>query len=369
MDNWQDAAAEWASVIDKINDARVKLRCSWSSPWFRGHTDNRYQLLPSLLRKQSERDIKRVNALNRRPASIKPEIAELKKNITKLREALTSAQERGDLGTARNIQKELRQHTKILKKKRSNLSAIQSEIDQINLVPTGEREAFIEFSARAGHQATNSWEVLAEMQHYGTPTRLLDWSETLSSGLFFALRQYLVAVEKVWSEQKIAENSGPLECSPDELLVAVKETQEGSSRNTADLPTPAIWILNPFRLSAKATKRLRIWDLSRQPEYDYFQNIVVKKNWDFEHPLPMFSPWRNPRIAAQQGTFTVWGRDRTPLNEMFSEEFVKAVDIPPYAALYGVYVLKHVLSVDGFTLFRDRGSLSAVISERYIKQG
>lgn len=55
---------------------------------------------------------------------------------------------------------------------------------------TKEQIAFHEFSrvaTRLFTKRTNDWEVLFDMQHYGVPTRLLDWSEALGVAVAFAL--------------------------------------------------------------------------------------------------------------------------------------------------------------------------------------
>jgi len=239
---------------------------------------------------------------------------------------------------------------------RKAANSAQSQIDKINLVRTREREAFIEFSARAGQQFANPWEVLAEMQHCGVPTRLLDWSETLASALFFALRKYSERIDFVWAADKAKKTSGPFQRTPFEVLSAI-----------GPLPVPSVWVLNPFRASEKTTERNRIWDISRQPEYDYFQRFVIDKSWDFEDPIPAFSPWRSPRMAAQQGTFVVWGRDRRPLDEILGSDYVAEVCLSEKAAIYGVFMLKHMLAIDHFSLFRDLDSLAESVTERYLK--
>ena len=136
-----------------------------------------------------------------------------------MRKPLTKAHGDGNLGLKKTAELRLNEEIAIIKKLRNSVNSAQNQIDKINLVPSGEREAFIEFSARSGQQFTNSWEVLAAMQHCGVPTRLLDWSETLSTALFFALRIYTLKLEKIWSEDKKAGRSGPFARTPFELRV------------------------------------------------------------------------------------------------------------------------------------------------------
>src|ERR1044072_5603081 len=46
--------------------------------------------------------------------------------------------------------------------------------------------SFQKFSKRIFQERESEWETLFEMQHYGIPTRLIDWSETFGIALFFA---------------------------------------------------------------------------------------------------------------------------------------------------------------------------------------
>ncbi|HTB00274.1 MAG TPA: FRG domain-containing protein [Bradyrhizobium sp.] len=361
---WNQAADEWSGFLGKINLTREELRCSWNSPWFRGHTNSAdYKLLPGILRNQTERDKSRIRRVSAQIENFERTIAECKVEITKIRKTLTVEHNLWKADPTPENERRVKAAQKILDEKRLKMGRArnaannaQLQIDKINLVPTGEREAFIEFSARSGQQFTNSWEVLAAMQHCGVPTRLLDWTETLASALFFSLRKFSLSIDVVWARDKKDGRVGPFQRTPTELLTEI-----------GPLPTPSVWVLNPFRASAKSTDRTRIWDISRQPEYDYFQRIVVERNWDFEGPIPAFSPWRSARMAAQQGTFVVWGRDRRPLNEILGSDFVAEVLLSERAAIYGVYMLKHMLAIDHFSLFRDLDSLSAAIADRYIK--
>ena len=62
----------------------------------------------------------------------------------------------------------------------------------------GEQDAFHEFKFRVGEVHSSSWEILALMQHYLIPTRLLDWTENLSFALQLALSKYFIALRANW---------------------------------------------------------------------------------------------------------------------------------------------------------------------------
>jgi hypothetical protein len=78
----------------------------------------------------------------------------------------------------------------------------------------------------------------------------------------------------------------------------------------------------------------------------------------------MYSPWINPRIASQQGMFTVHGTDRRPLEMQISKDFLRKVIITPGAANFGRKFLKS-LGIDKFDLYRDLDSLGALVTQRY----
>jgi hypothetical protein len=368
---WQSAADEWALFLDDVSDKRHALRCSWGNAWFRGHENAaEYELRPRLLRKTHPRDAPRI-------AKIKSDLSDLasKREFRELIDKMAETRKAIDRANTKKLHAEAEvgrrtyasQHRRLDQGIATKRDALMQRLNRIKLLPTGEREAFIEYCARSGRQESNSWEVLAEMQHHGIPTRLLDWTETLSAALFFALRVYIIRIEELWRQYKREKHDSPRSRLPDDILNEIKTLNTPTTRKFPPLTPPSVWILNPFRVSERVTKRARIWDLTRHLDYDYYEQFIVRKTWPFDEPIPTYSPWRIPRLAAQQGTFLVWGKDRRPANQIFGEDFVREVHIKPRAAVYGVYLLSHVLSVDHFSMFRDLDSLASSIRDKYIE--
>jgi hypothetical protein len=150
--------------------------------------------------------------------------------------------------------------------------------------------------------SSDPWDRLFEIQHYGLPTRLLDWSFSLGQALWFALR----ATEDQQATKKYRD---PKPRSPDRIV---------------DPERPVIWILNP-RLLAKVSlgapglddftylerhgfdDEMRAWNpRPRRPK-------SPRPGWLLEylsrHPskghFPVLASWTNPRMAAQMGCFTL----------------------------------------------------------------
>lgn len=125
----------------------------------------------------------------------------------------------------------------------------------------------------------NDWEHLFAMQHYGVPTRLLDWSENLFVAAHFAI------------------------AGPDET-------------------PPVVWCLDPVTWN-RSTPVLSEYGDSIQVlttsdgDLDAYRPETTKRR--NKSPVAIFGTHNSTRIVAQRGTFMVWGEDPKSLEEFAGE--------------------------------------------------
>ncbi len=175
----------------------------------------------------------------------------------------------------------------------------------------------------------SSFDWLFLMQHYGVPTRLLDWSENPLVALYFAL-------EKGASEESNA----------------------------------ALWCLRPCELN----KAARINDPSEEFYIPSFEDEVLK-NYSMEQlsqntnlqllPVATIATRNNVRIQAQLGVFTIHHHDKVAIENIGTGSHIIKYIIPGSYKKDLIKQLK-LLGVTKFQLFPELSSIGDIMKEELL---
>jgi FRG domain len=230
------------------------------------------------------------------------------------------------------------------------IPALMRGVAAIDSVFDRERRLLTRFRQRSlpywptGYPQTD-WEHMFAMQHHGVPTRLLDWTENLFVGLYFA-------------------------------VASDKHGEHGDEPNGEPKCLPVIWCLDPVG-----------WNRGVPQLRDYGSEISVLTTADDEldpykpestrdrlrkrqnTPVAVYGTHNTARIVAQRGTFTVAGKEIAAL-----ETFADIVG--PEPVLWRISIdspregIRHDLGKLGFTetmIFPDLPGLARELdaSERW----
>jgi hypothetical protein len=182
----------------------------------------------------------------------------------------------------------------------------------------------------------NSWEWYFLMQHYGAPTRLLDWTEAALIALYFAIRNNR---DKKKSEQSNATvwalNPWPL----NKANLGIDEVIPPGA-TTGILPEHAA--------------RYRFWLPDR-----YEEEKELKK----ELPIAVYPTHFAQRISSQRSCFTIHGSNPNGFEKIFDETpgYVARINIPA-SVIDSIEDDLSVAGIDELTVFPDLDGLGRYLT-------
>lgn len=175
------------------------------------------------------------------------------------------------------------------------------------------------------HKDTD-WNLLYLMQHYGVKTRLLDWSESFVTALFFAYIN--------WS---------------------VKDGEENA----------CVWMFNPTYLNELTRESTGLY----LPFDDHYENYLEFRPSFSNNSVALFPVRNTKRIVAQQGVFTLQGNTILSLDQehdglLLDEDLIKIMLTKDLYSDVQCY-LRHA-GVSHYTLFPDLEGLAKYVNSPFL---
>jgi hypothetical protein len=179
----------------------------------------------------------------------------------------------------------------------------------------------------------DDWEWYFLMQHYGAPTRLLDWTDSALVALYFAIASY-------------------------------------PAKPRQDTPTPAVWALNPWKLNEKVGIEFVGPLVSDWSESGKYLGPAYGGRRPPRYPMALDPTFIAQRMLVQHSHFTLHGHDRRGIDEMYKDLKLgdALVKLVIRSADESIKILRQrvaLLGISETTIFPDLGGLGRELSLEY----
>lgn len=130
----------------------------------------------------------------------------------------------------------------------------------------------------------NKWDTLFLMQHYGIPTRLLDWTENPFIALYFA------------------------------VMGAKPSGGRAGGRYDSNV---CVWALDPIKWNKQALSNQSFEGRILAPGDEEIKAYNPGRDFSGEYPVCMYGTHNSRRIVAQRGVFTVFGVMQVAMEKLY----------------------------------------------------